>query len=315
MHTFLLDLWHDLREKRLWPVAALLLVGIAAVPVALRQDEQSAPAQPAPPARAETASDRLPTIAIDDVSGAPSRLSEFSQRNPFKPLNDLPKTGDDDAGENQTVDLGASPDGDSAKGGSGGSAGTGSAASSGSSGGSSGSGSGGSSAGSAGGSAPSGGSRPRTSTTYFAYRADIRFGPAGKTKEMKQVKAFTLLGSDDEPAAMFMGVTDDHRYAVFAVDVSRYESDGEHVCKPSPERCEFVYLRVGDGGNETTLTSLDGRRSYHLELTAIKRVILDKATVENVPTENDKSGSAPADKRKVVDSVARSLFDILAQRR
>ena len=61
---------------------------------------------------------------------------------------------------------------------------------------------------------------------------------------MKQVEAFTLLGDEKEPAAMFMGVTDDHECAVFAVDAARYEVDGEHDCKPTPERCEFIYLKV-----------------------------------------------------------------------
>ena len=35
MKIFLLDLWHDLRAKRLWPVAAVLAVALVAVPVVL----------------------------------------------------------------------------------------------------------------------------------------------------------------------------------------------------------------------------------------------------------------------------------------
>ena len=35
MKAFALDLWHDLREKRLWPVAVLLLAALVAVPVLL----------------------------------------------------------------------------------------------------------------------------------------------------------------------------------------------------------------------------------------------------------------------------------------
>ena len=35
MKVFFLDLWQDLREKRLWPVALVLLLGLAAVPVLL----------------------------------------------------------------------------------------------------------------------------------------------------------------------------------------------------------------------------------------------------------------------------------------
>ena len=37
MKMFFLDLWHDLREKRLWPVAALLLLALVAVPGAAGQ--------------------------------------------------------------------------------------------------------------------------------------------------------------------------------------------------------------------------------------------------------------------------------------
>jgi hypothetical protein len=127
--------------------------------------------------------------------------------------------------------------------------------------------------------------------------------------------AFPLLGDETDPAAMFMGVTDDHKYAVFAVDTALYESEGEQDCKPTPELCEFVYLKVAGDGNETTLTTLDGKKSYDLELTAIKRIVLDKADVEDVPTEADNSDSAAAQKRDKADAAPTSLFDVLARRR
>lgn len=312
MQTFFLDLWHDLRAKRLWPVAALMLVGIAAVPVVLLEKEQDVPGPAAPPARAQTASDQLPTIALDDASAnGSSKLGEFSQRNPFKPLNDLPKaTEAPDAGENQTVDLGESPDAPSKD-----TKVSSSSAAGASGGGSAGGGSAGGSTAGSGGSTGSGGGSSAPRTTYYTYRADIHFGLAGKAKAMKQVGAFTLLGDDKEPAAMFMGVTDDHKYAVFAADTARYESDGEHKCKPSPERCEFIYLKVAEDGNETTFTTLDGETSYDLKLDAIKRIVLDKSDVEDVPTEKDKADEAPAGKRTVVDAEPRSLFDIIAKRR
>ena len=188
MHTFLLDLWHDMREKRLWPFAALLMVAIAAVPFTLLEKEQPAPPAATPPTSAQTAADKLPTIALDDVSAkSPSNLSEFSQKNPFKPLSDLPKVVKDDT--NKTVNLGDSPDSGSGSGGSGsGSDKSGSA---------SGSGGSSSSGGSSGGGSGSGaGSYVGPRTTYYTYRADIKFGPAGKAKAVKQVEAFTLLGDE-----------------------------------------------------------------------------------------------------------------------
>ena len=308
MHTFLLDLWHDMREKRLWPFAALLLVAIAAVPFTMLKSEEPAPPAATPPTQAQTAADKLPTIALEDVSAkAPSNLSEFNEKNPFKPLTDLPKVTKDDT--NKTVDLGESPDSGSGSGGSGDKA-SGGKASGGASGGS---GSSGSSGSSGGGSGSGAGSYVGPRTTYYTYRADLKFGPAGKAKTMKQVEAFTLLGDEKEPAAMFMGVTDDHEFAVFAVDTARYESEGEHECKPSPERCEFVYLKVGDNADETTLTKIDGSTSYDLQLTAIKRIVLDKKDVEDVPTESDNSDSPASKKREKADPEPKSLFDVLAK--
>ncbi len=310
MHNFFLDLWADLREKRLWPVAALLMIAIAAVPFTLVKKEQPAPAAAAPPTAAQTAADKLPTIALEDISAeSPSELTEFTQRNPFKPLRDLPKA-DAAEGENKTVDLGASPD--SGKGSDSGSSkkdsGSGSA-SGGSSGGSA------KSSGTGGSSGEGAGSYVGPQTTYYSYRADIKFGVSGEAKAMKQVEAFTLLGDEKEPAAMFMGVTDDHKFAVFAVDTARYESEGEHDCKPSKDRCEFVYLKTADDGNETTLTLIDGSKSYDLELTAIKRVVLDKKDVEDVPTEAENSDAPAAEKRDKADPMPRSLFDVLSKRR
>ena len=49
MKIFLLDLWHDLKEKRLWPVAVVLLAALVAVPVLLAKPS-SAPSGPAPSA-------------------------------------------------------------------------------------------------------------------------------------------------------------------------------------------------------------------------------------------------------------------------
>ena len=310
MHTFVLDLWHDLREKRLWPFAALLLIAIAAVPFTLMKKEQPAPPAATATTQAAPAGDKLPTIALDDISAkSASNLSEFSQKNPFKPLSDLPKVTKDDT--NKTVNLGASPDSGSSSGDSGSS--SGGSSSDGASTASSSGGSGGS-----GGSSGSGaGSYVGPRTTYYAYRADIKFGLAGEAKAMKQVEAFTLLGDEKAPAAMFMGVTDDHKFAVFAVDTATYETEGEQDCKPTPEACEFVYLKVGEDGNETTLTSLDGEKSYDLSLTAIKRVTLDKDQVENVPTEDaadDAADTGANEKRSKVESQPKSLFDVLAKR-
>ena len=49
MNDFLQDLWHDLREKRLWPFAGALLVALVAVPMLLIEPSEAPP--PASPRR------------------------------------------------------------------------------------------------------------------------------------------------------------------------------------------------------------------------------------------------------------------------
>src|SRR3954470_12988584 len=112
MQSFLLDLWHDLREKKLWPVAAVLAIGIAAVPFTLVKKEEPAPA----PSTASTGTQgattevKLPTVSLDSTAGTvPSKLQAFDTKpTPFKPLKDIAKASDT-SDENKTVDLGKSP--------------------------------------------------------------------------------------------------------------------------------------------------------------------------------------------------------------
>jgi hypothetical protein len=50
MSDFLHDLWHDLRAKRLWPIAAALLVGLVAVPLVVLKPSAAPPIRrPRPP--------------------------------------------------------------------------------------------------------------------------------------------------------------------------------------------------------------------------------------------------------------------------
>ena len=61
MTTFFIDLWHDLREKRLWPVAVGLLAAIVAVPAILFKPASDAapPVNVTPNTGAATAAGRV----------------------------------------------------------------------------------------------------------------------------------------------------------------------------------------------------------------------------------------------------------------
>jgi hypothetical protein len=249
MTTFLLDLWHDLREKRLWPVAAALLAATAAVPLLLFKPatHPSAAGSSAPSARTES----LPVVTIADSSGNVSKLDAFAKHNPFQPLGDA-------AANPATPPSTGNTTGPGSKGSS-------------SSTGSGGSGSPGSSGSGTPGASGSPGSSP--GIKYFTFHVGVRFGKSGHEKSYKDVKQLQMLPDSKNPLVVFMGMTADYKSAVFMIDASKFSADGEGSCKPNANQCSFVELKVDDAHNEETLAGSDGT-TYTLKLTGIKRVWL-----------------------------------------
>jgi hypothetical protein len=70
MKNFLADLWNDLRAKRLWPLAVVLLAGLVAVPVVLSQSAQEPPKRP--PAGSQSA--KSSSSEDDGPAGLPRPL-------------------------------------------------------------------------------------------------------------------------------------------------------------------------------------------------------------------------------------------------
>src|ERR687895_830652 len=92
MKTFLLDIWHDWRAKRLWRVAVVLLAGIVAVPFVLaKKAEEPTVTAPAPAGEAEApkpgAPAELAQVKLEELGqGTGSSLSSFKDpSNPFAP--------------------------------------------------------------------------------------------------------------------------------------------------------------------------------------------------------------------------------------
>jgi hypothetical protein len=193
----------------------------------------------------------LPVVTIADSAGNVSKLDVFSEKNPFKPLQDVDKKDTGVPGGSST----GSSSGSSGSGGTGGSGGAG--------------GTGGSGSGTTGGT-----STTTTDRKYYAFHIDVRFGPRGDEKSYKDVKQLGMLPDSDNPVVVFMGMSADFKTAVFLVDTSKYEAAGEGKCEPSPETCSFVKLSMRDSGNEETLAATDGSVDYTLKLTKIERVFL-----------------------------------------
>jgi hypothetical protein len=267
MTTFFIDLWHDLREKRLWPVAVGLLAAIVAVPAVLFKPE-SAPSLPADPAP-HTGASALPVVSVAAGPTQGSRLEAFSQKNPFKPMKDLAK---------DTSPSGGSGSGGSGSGGSGsgGSTSGGSGSGGSTTGGSTSGGTGSGGTGGTGGTSPSSPSGP--SVQWFHYVADFSFGVSGKRpKEYKSAPSLTLLPDEKNPSIVFLGVADDHKSAVFFISDPTFTAVGEGKCNASGAACRFVTLDLTESGDEENFSSIDGSVSYDVKLLDVKREDLSTA--------------------------------------
>lgn len=264
MRVFFLDLWMDLREKRLAPLAILLLAAIVAVPLVLANDEAPAPPPPQTSTTA-TAASTAPVIKSEaDANPADSKLQTFTPRDPFEPtVTAAPATG-----------TGGSTGGTTTS--SGGGESTGSTTPSTESGG--GGGTTGTEPSTGTGTTPggTGNTTGETRTTLFTYTVDLRFGRGGEMKAYKNVRRLELIPDQDNPKTVFLGVTTTGKTAVFLVDAN-IGVDTTGRCRPSADECSFLYLRPDDEHDQAQLTDADGTL-YHLRLLKIKRVSVSSST-------------------------------------
>jgi hypothetical protein len=267
--TFFLDLWHDLREKRLWPVAVGLLAAAVAIPLIMLKPAAD-PSTPTPIAVDSGEQETLPAVNVDGAPVRGSKLETFAARDPFKPLADL---ADDEKG--------GSGDG----GGDSGSSDGGSLIGGGSTGGS----------GSDGGSAPGGssdlpdlpdlpsggdGSGPTTPSTpqpeqWYRFAVDVKFGTPANQQTLKEVPRLASLPDAESPAVVFMGVTDGGDRAVFYVADASLTADGEGECQDEAT-CRVITLGLNGSSDEATFTSSDGTVQYDLQLLRIRREAMDE---------------------------------------
>jgi hypothetical protein len=256
MKVFLLDLWLDLREKRLAPVAVLLLAGIIAVPIALSKKSEPAP----PPPTATTAAAPVGPVVESqaDASSVDSKLQTFSARDPFEP----------------TGHVATAPTTAPTTSGTGGGSGTGTSTTPTSTGGGAPTGNGPTTTP---GSGNTGNTTPETKTTLFTYTVDVRFGTGGDVQPYKGVQRLQLIPDNNNPKLVFLGVTTTGKTAVFLVDSNTGVDTPGGKCRPSADQCTFLYLRPDSNHDQAVLTASDGT-VYHVRLLGINRVSVSSAT-------------------------------------
>jgi hypothetical protein len=261
MKIFMLDLWHDLREKRLWPVAVVLAVGLLAVPVLLAKPaEDPAPAPVVDASASKSNREQLAALAQvklgEEKVGSGSTLGVFDPANPFRPpkgvmKKQVPEGSSEEPGPGSNS---ASSDDGSSTGGSGGSGGSDDGTS-------------------GGGTTPDTGGTPggvdggETTTTVYKYVVDLTFTANGRKRRITGLEKLDMLPSQSSPLLIFMGVTANGSNAVFLVD-STLKAAGEGRCKPSEAECAFAYIGPG---SEYMFTSENGD-SYQVAINEIRKV-------------------------------------------
>jgi hypothetical protein len=257
---FALQLWNDLRARRLLPVAALLLAGLVAAPILLaKKAEEPAATSPEPPAaQAKDGQPRGPEelaqVKLEDAlgEGTGSSLSAFDASDPFAPPREVIEaarraaTGGGDLSGGATGDTGGTGTGDTGAG----------------------TGTGGETPDTGTGDTPDTGTGDGdTQTTEFTYVLDLTFWANGRRRKIEGLEKLDMLPSEAAPLLIFMGVSENAGNAVFLVD-STLETTGEGKCKPSRSDCAFLYLGAG---SEQEFTNDQGD-SYRLLIDEIRKV-------------------------------------------
>jgi hypothetical protein len=206
------NVWSDLVDKRLWPVALLLVVALVAIPVVLAK-----PAPKGPTARTSEASTpgpqpltTSPASIRSNTGGAPV-LGKF--KDPFRQQHLVKQA---------TVPTAASSTG----------AGTGDAKSSG------GGGSGGSSG-------SSGGSGGGSSDEETVTKLEVKFGRAGGKRTVREITIGSPLPASTNPLIVFLDFGKDGTKPVFLVSSDVVKTEGDGSCKPSKSVCSELTLDVG----------------------------------------------------------------------
>lgn len=273
--SFLRSLWTDLVEKRLWPVALLLVVALVAAPIAIGRGSSApvdTPVVPATPDSSGAAAlpDATKVVALT-TPGAPRAKLRGRAHDPFRDPTVRAAKGGTGADTATTATVAASPVG-------------------------------GGGASPEGGASPAGGTRatspspspsgdrtdPAHSTTRVAgsvapapnpddgadspdvYRVALRFGRAGSQRTMRDVARLTLLPSVTNPLFVFLGVLDDGKTALFLVS-SDATATGDGTCRPDPATCRTIALKAGDSERFDVTRGTGGVLEYELDVLNVEQ--------------------------------------------
>jgi hypothetical protein len=216
------DPFKQLVERRLWPVALLLVAALVAIPFLLskKQETEVLPlaTNAAPAGQADTQS----VVSLGDAERRDQLRAVLGDRkDPFRPaqIHHIKKATDTlttDAGAPTTV---ASTGTDTGGGGGGETITTPTVT-------------------------PTATPTPAPKT-YDLYSLQVRFGLTDGDLRTRNVKRLTGLPGGEHPAALYLGLLSGHKSAVFIIDAG-VEVLGDGHCDPSPTDCQTLTLKRGE---------------------------------------------------------------------
>ena len=306
------DLYRDLRDRRLLPLAAVLLIAIPALPLLLGSGGGD-PAATMPPAETGIATEEIPTLpavltSTPGLRDYRKRLDALSSKNPFAQQFDGSTEETQAASVTQVQGVGGTGSGPVAAPPVGGGAAapaaepsstptsatvSGTTTSSDTS--QAGTVSGGdtTSTDDGGGGTSGQGSSSPGGRRWFTYRIDVTTGPAGGAKERSNVKRLTVLPSQSNPVALFVGASEGGKKASFLVSTDVSGSRGQGDCVPRPSDCRLLVLEPGQ--ERKFDYAPDGEPdTYVIKLDTIRIVPIDGPKAGGAGSAGDDSKSANA---------------------
>lgn len=262
LNASLRTVFHDLVERRLWPVALVLVIALVAIPVLLSNpasDTAGSSTTPTPPAAPATGSGGSlsafqPVVNTEGSKSTEIRksLKGFDSKDPFK-VHGLP-TGGGTADQSAVTGVTGAGAGTTTIG-----SDTGTSLGSGS-------GSGSGSSGSQGTSGSGESTGQSGEARYYTWTATVRFGIGDDVDKVdkKRMERFRALPSSKNPVVVFMGVTTDGKSAVFLVSAAT-GTTGEGDCEPD-DTCTFLYMKAGDTQSFEAVGENDQVVTYKLKL-------------------------------------------------
>jgi hypothetical protein len=295
------NVWSSLVQRRLLPVAILLVAALAAVPFVLSKDPEPVAPAPATPSADKTltadASMSDPVVALAEDGSAPKQRRRVlgAAKNPFEPAAapapTATPTPESATGGSPVSIPGAATGGQSTGGGS-----------------------------SAPASAPAGPvsapapTAPQSAPkpTYELYSLTVRFGDSeAQSLDRMNLPRLKALPDADDPVLVYLGPGKGAKTAVFMVDEG-VVAQGDASCQPSPANCETLHMHVGDT-EFLDVTDEDGNVSaqYQLDLLKIKTSkTADAAKAAKVRAAASKTGRSVLRARQAADGPLRYRYDV-----